>query len=95
MNKKLIYVVEDESPIQELIKYNVTKENYLCEVFETAEAMLSKVEKTPPSIILLDIMLPGMDGFEACRSLKMNETTAEIPVIMLTAKGEEIDVVTG
>lgn len=95
MANKLVFIVEDEAPIQELIKYNLTKEHYTTETFSNAEDMLKRLDEVEPAIILLDIMLPGIDGLEACRRVRMKEDYAEIPIIMLTAKGEEIDVVTG
>ncbi|WP_034637824.1 response regulator [Chitinivibrio alkaliphilus] len=95
MGKKMIYAVEDDPAIQELLTYNIVQANYDCEVFDSAEKMLTRVSSVPPTLIILDILLPGMDGIEACRNLKMNEETADIPVVMLTAKGDEVDVVTG
>ncbi|MGM0461593.1 MAG: response regulator [Fibrobacterota bacterium] len=95
MSKKLIYAVEDDPAIQELLKYNITQANYDCEIFDSAEKMFKRIPVMAPSFIILDIMLPGMDGIEACRNLKMNEETASIPIIMLTAKSDEVDVVTG
>ncbi len=95
MQSKLIYIVEDELDIQELIRYNLTKDRYRTESFNNAEAMLQRVADVQPDGIILDIMLPGMDGLEACRKLKMRESSENIPIIMLTAKGEEADIVTG
>lgn len=95
MANKLVFIVEDEAPIQELIKYNLTKEHYTTETFDNAEDMIKRLDEAEPAVILLDIMLPGIDGLEACRRVKMKDEFSEIPIIMLTAKGEEIDIVTG
>lgn len=88
-------VVEDDTDIQELIKYNLEKEGYavLCE--EDGARALNKIKNKKPDIILLDLMLPGMDGLAVCRELRADSSTRHIPVIMLTAKSEEVDIVTG
>ncbi len=62
MTNKLVFIVEDEAPIQELIAYNLTKEHYSHEIFSNAEEMLIRLEQVQPAIILLDTMLPGIDG---------------------------------
>lgn len=95
MQNKLVFVVEDESDIQELIRYNLTKDRYQVECFDNAEAMLQRLNNKTPDAVLLDIMLPGIDGIEACRRMRAGGPGEQIPVIMLTAKGEEADVVTG
>ncbi len=95
MLNKTIFVVEDESDIQELIRYNLMKDRYLVECFENAESMIQRLNTKVPDAILLDIMLPGIDGLEACRRLRAGGPGEQVPVIMLTAKGEEADVVTG
>lgn len=92
---KTIFVVEDEIDIQELIKYNLTKERYSVECFDNAEDMLVRLAEKVPDAFLLDIMLPGMDGLDACKKIRAGSETAETPVIMLTAKGEELDIVMG
>ncbi len=90
-----ILIVEDESNIRQLVKYNLEKESY--QVLEAEDGLqglrLAKAEK--PDLVLLDLMLPQMDGLEVCRSLKGNQATAALPIIMLTAKSEEIDKVIG
>lgn len=95
MPKELIYVVEDEEDIQELISYNLSKEGYLVKGFTNAEDMLDLLRRSQPDCIILDLMLPGMDGLEVCRKLKSKSDYENIPIIMLTAKGEESDIVTG
>ncbi len=95
MLNKTIFVVEDESDIQELIRYNLTKDRYTVECFDNAEAMLKRLSQKVPDAVLLDIMLPGIDGLEACRRMRAGGPSEQVPVIMLTAKGEEADIVTG
>jgi two-component system alkaline phosphatase synthesis response regulator PhoP len=90
-----ILVVDDEEPIQELLRFNLEKEGYVdCGVTDGQEA-LKHVESDQPDLIVLDLMLPGMDGLEVCRRLRANPKFQQIPIIMLTAKGEEIDTVLG
>lgn len=90
-----ILLVEDERDLLELLKYNLDREGYEVLTAETGEDGLKLVRSAAPDLILLDLMLPSMDGLEVCRSLKTKADTADIPVIMLTAKGEEIDIVRG
>ncbi|HYW80944.1 MAG TPA: response regulator transcription factor [Thermoguttaceae bacterium] len=90
-----ILIVEDEEEIQELVRYNLAKEGYLVSCAGSGEAALEKVRSAPPDLIILDLMLPGLDGLEVCKILKNDARTREICVVMLTAKGEEADVVTG
>lgn len=95
MSKKLIYVVDDEIHIGELVKYNLEKNGYDVIVFENGESLLEYIKERIPHMILLDLMLPGIDGLDVCRILRSDEETKNIPVIMLTAKGEEFDKVLG
>lgn len=95
MSKATILVVEDEEDILELVKYNLVREGYQVEGATTGEEGLALARKRKPDLVLLDLMLPGLDGLEVCKSLKKDAGTEGIPVIMLTAKGEEADVVTG
>lgn len=95
MDDTRILLVEDERDLLELLKYNLDREGYLVSTAETGEDGLKLVRKQPPDLILLDLMLPSMDGLEVCRSLKSRPDSATIPVIMLTAKGEESDIVAG
>jgi two-component system phosphate regulon response regulator PhoB len=90
-----ILVVEDERDIQELVRYNLGKEGYVVTCVATGEEALRTARATPPDLVLLDLMLPGLDGLEVCRKLKGDASTGQIPIIMLTAKGEEADIVTG
>ncbi len=95
MAKENILVVEDEEDIQELITYNLTKEGYRVAAVGSGEDAMAAVAKQPPDLILLDLMLPGADGLEVCRMLKNDVTARDIPIVMVTAKGEEADVVVG
>ena len=90
-----ILIVEDEQDLLELLRYNLSREGYQVSTASTGEDALKLVRNARPDLILLDLMLPGIDGLEVCRTLKSREATASIPVIMLTAKGEESDVVRG
>ena len=90
-----ILVVDDEEPIQELLRFNLEKEGYLVCVAKDGQEALKHVKNDQPDLIVLDLMLPGMDGLEVCRKLRSNPKFQQIPIIMLTAKGEEIDKVLG
>lgn len=90
-----VLVVEDEEDIQELIRYNLAREAYQVTCVTRGEEALPKALSISPDLMVLDLMLPGVDGLEVCRSLKKNPETSAIPVVMVTAKGEERDVVTG
>ena len=90
-----ILVVEDDSDIQELIRYNLARERYKVTVASTGEEALSLAHADTPDLVLLDLMLPGMEGLEVCRRLKSQSRTAGVRVVMLTAKGEEPDIVAG
>ena len=95
MSKKKILVIDDEEKILRLVRYNLAKEGYLVEGVTTGEEALDKVKSNRPDLIVLDLMLPGVDGFDVCKLLKSNGKTSQIPIIILTAKGEDTDVVTG
>ena len=95
MARERILVVEDEEEIQELIAYNLSKEGFRTVAALSGEDALKKVRAENADLVLLDLMLPGMDGLDVCRALKKDEKTQAIPVVMLTAKGEESDIVTG
>ncbi len=95
MKRETIYVVEDETDIQDVLRYNLTREGYRVRAFRDGEEGLAMVRQDAPDLVLLDLMLPGLDGIEVCRRLKHDPITRAIPVIMLTAKGEESDVVLG
>ncbi len=95
MSKELVFVVEDEEDILELITYNLTREGFLIKGFTRGEDMLSRLPVSGASCVVLDLMLPGIDGLEVCRRIRNTKSTVHIPIIMLTAKGEEADIVTG
>jgi two-component system phosphate regulon response regulator PhoB len=95
MPKEHIHVVEDEEDILELIKYNLSREGYHVTTSTSGEDAIETVAADPPDLILLDLMLPGADGFEVCRRIHNNSASQNIPIVMLTAKGEEADIVTG
>lgn len=95
MPKEKILVVDDEEDIVELIRYNMAKEGYKIIGVTTGEQAISKARSELPDLVLLDLMLPGVDGLEVCKILKADDKTAHIPIVMLTAKGEEADIVTG
>ena len=90
-----ILVVDDEEPILELLRFNLEKEGYQVYVAKDGQEALERVEKEQPNLLVLDVMLPGMDGLEVCRTLRLHPRFQQIPIIMLTAKGEEIDTVLG
>ncbi len=95
MTQKQILVVEDEEDIQELVHYNLTKEGYQVQCVGSGELGLQEARKIMPDLLILDLMLPGMNGLEVCRQLKGGSNTNHIPIIMVTAKGEESDIVIG
>ncbi len=95
MIKEKILIIEDDKHIAKLVKYNLEKAGFDCMVTITGEEALTFLDKRVVDLIVLDIMLPGMDGFSVCRQIKKNEETSHIPIIMLTAKGEETDIVLG
>jgi two-component system phosphate regulon response regulator PhoB len=95
MKKKRILVVEDDEDIQQLVSYNLVKAGFDVECAETGEEGLGKIISGEPDLVLLDLMLPGVDGSQICRQLRLSEENRELPVIMLTAKGEDADMVAG
>ena len=95
MPKEKIFVVDDEEDILDLVDYILLKEGFTVQRFLTGEELMDAVGSQQPDLLLLDLMLPGIDGLEVCRRLKSNEKLREIPILMLTAKGEESDIVTG
>jgi len=95
MPKEHLIVVEDEEDILELLRYNLGREGYRVTAAASGEEGVHLARSEAPDLILLDLMLPGIDGLEVCRLLKQSAMTRQIPIIMLTAKGEEVDVVTG
>jgi len=95
MIKPSILVVEDEDDIRELVSYNLLKEGYQVAGVASGEEALQITGKKPVDLVVLDLMLPGIDGLTICRRLKQDPKTAHVPIVMLTAKGEEADIVAG
>jgi len=95
MNQPLILIIDDEADILELVDYNLCREGFSTICVQTGEKALALVHQKQPDLVLLDLMLPGIDGLEVAKQLKGDQQTEPIPIIMLTAKGEESDVVAG
>lgn len=95
MAKKKILIVEDDSHISKLVKYNLEKSGFECAVRATGEEALEVLDREAFDLIILDIMLPKIDGFETCRLIKQDRKLSTIPIVMLTAKGEEVDKIVG
>lgn len=95
MTRENILLVEDEHDIRELLKFHLERENLCVEAVENGEDALLSVKTKNMALILLDLMLPGIDGLEVCRRLKAQPETRDIPIIMLTAKDSEADIVAG
>ena len=93
--REKVLVVEDEEDILELIRYNLEREGYRVTGVATGEEGLRAVTREHPDLVVLDLMLPGIDGIEVCRRLKADPHTKHLPVVMVTAKGDEADVVAG
>lgn len=95
MTKKTILAVDDEEDLLELLRYNLAKESYDVLTAATGEEALRALAAGGVDLVLLDLMLPGMDGLDVCRAIRADRRTAGVPIIMVTAKGEEEDVVEG
>jgi two-component system phosphate regulon response regulator PhoB len=95
MGKERILVVDDEEDILELVRYNLTREGYQVSAAASGEAALKKAHSETFHLIVLDLMLPGIDGLAVAKQLKNQPATKAVPIIMLSAKGEEADIVTG
>lgn len=95
MAREKILVIEDDADIQELLKFNLAKEGYSVLTASTGEDGLRLATHNLPDLVLLDLMLPKIDGLEICKRIRAHQRASAIPIIMLTAKSEESDVVTG
>jgi len=95
MIKSFVLIVEDEEDIRELVSYHLLKEGYQVASVASGEEALSIAEKQSPDLVLLDVMLPGMDGLAVCQRLRSSPKTADIAIMMLTAKSEEADIIRG
>ena len=90
-----IYIVEDEPDIRETLKYNFSNEGFEVFTAPDGEEALSNIKKVLPDVLILDLMLPGVSGLDVCKSIRADDDIRDISIIMLTAKGEEIDRVIG
>ena len=95
MASETVLIVEDDADIRELIRYNMEREGYKVVECASAEEAEDCLKRTVPGLVLLDLMLPGTDGFAFCRAIRANERTAQVPVIMVTARDEDADIVAG
>ncbi len=95
MSKEKILVVDDEEDILELVRFNLAREGYHVTCVQNGEDALRQIRDSAPDLVVLDLMLPGIDGLEVARKLKSDPETSHIPIVMLTAKGEEADIVVG
>jgi len=86
-----ILVVDDEKDIVDLVSYNLEKEGFKVLKAYDGESALRMVQTKSPDLVILDLMLPGVQGLEVCRKIRENPRSASLPIIMLTAKGEEVD----
>jgi two-component system, OmpR family, alkaline phosphatase synthesis response regulator PhoP len=93
--RPMVLVIEDEHDIRELLKFNLEREGYATTVASDGEEGLKMAQQNGVNLVILDLMLPGIDGFEVCRALKSDPRTRQIPIVMLTAKGSESDIVAG
>ena len=95
MTKPRVLIIEDERGLTDVLSYNLNKEGYEVVVANDGREGLRKAQSNPPDVIVLDIMLPEMDGLEVCKQLRSGKQTSKTPILMLTAKGEEMDQVVG
>jgi len=92
---KTIYIVEDEPDIRETLAYNLSQEGFKVSEFSDAESCLDKIQKRKPDLLILDLMLPGMSGLDLCKQIRTDKSLQNLAIIMLTAKGEEVDRIIG
>jgi DNA-binding response OmpR family regulator len=95
MSEEMILIIEDDSDISELVQYNLLREGYRVSAAGDGEVGFNQALGVQPKLIILDLMLPGLDGLSLCKNLKAHPSTKDIPIVMLTAKGEESDIVVG
>ena len=93
--KKSIYIVEDEPDIRETLSYNLTQEGFMVSEFPNAELCLETLKQKKPDLLILDLMLPGMSGLDLCKIIKNDSELKRLAIIILTAKGEEVDRIIG
>ena len=92
---KTIHIVEDEPDIRETLAYNLSQEGFKVSEFSDAESFLDKIQKRKPDLLILDLMLPGMSGLDLCKQIRTDKSLQNLAIIMLTAKGEEVDRIIG
>ena len=92
---KTIHIVEDEPDIRETLAYNLSQEGFKVSEFSDAESCLDKIQKKKPDLLILDLMLPGMSGLDLCKQIRTDKSLQNLAIIMLTAKGEEVDRIIG
>ncbi|MCU0644626.1 MAG: response regulator transcription factor [bacterium] len=90
-----IFIIEDDPDICEILEYNLKQEDFDTETFQDGQKALDTILKDPPDLILLDLMLPGKNGLEIARIIRKDEHTSNVPIIMITARSEEMDVLQG
>ena len=90
-----ILIVEDEPDIGELIRFHVDREGFVASVIQSGSAAWDEISRNPPRLVILDLMLPDLDGLEICRRMRWNEQTRSVPILIVSAKGEEADIVSG
>ena len=90
-----ITVIEDEEDISQLLLYNLKKAGYEVSTYESGEQGLAAIRAAPPDLVLLDLMLPGISGMDVCRMMKQDAATQKVPVIIISARGEESDIIAG
>ena len=95
MTATRVLVVEDEPDIAEVMQFNLERAGFAVEVESRGDSALEAIRKRPPELVVLDLMIPGLDGLEIARILKRDPATARLPLVMLTAKGEELDRIVG
>jgi DNA-binding response OmpR family regulator len=90
-----VLIVDDDPDIQRLVSYNLSQAGFQVSTASSGRTALETIQKQPPDLIILDVMMPDIDGMEVCRTLRQRENSRRIPIIMLTARGEEVDRVVG
>jgi len=90
-----ILIVEDEPEIGDLIRFHVDREGFKAKVIQSGRVAWRAISDTPPRLVILDLMLPDMDGLEICRRMRWNDQTRRVPILIVSAKGEEADIVAG
>lgn len=95
MSRSRVLVVEDEPDLAELLRHHLERARFQVETEHRGDTALDLIRKRPPDLLVLDLMLPGLDGFELARILKRDPQTARVPIVMLTARAEEVDRIVG